>query len=457
MLHVYNTLSRQKEEFKPINENKVGMYVCGITVYDRCHMGHARTYVCFDIIARYLRFLGYDVNYVRNITDIDDKIINRAQKNQESVSCLTSRNITKMHDDFAALGMLPVDQEPRATQYISEMIDMIQTLFDKGIAYLGETGDVYFSVSKFEKYGRLSHQDLDALQIGERVERQQAKTSGLDFVLWKPAKPGEPSWSSPWGDGRPGWHIECSAMSKSCLGSYFDIHGGGSDLTFPHHENEVAQSEAANGSNYVKYWLHTGMVQVNAEKMSKSLGNFFTVADILEKHSAETVRYFLMSSHYRSQLQYTDENLEQADQAIERLYAALRQAASLQGNVLQSFVDDFKAAMDDDFNTPKALAVLFDLAKQINTHREQSADFAQTLKYLGGILGILQQDPEQYFQGQEASNDFDVELIESLIKERGDAKAQKDWSRADAIRAQLDAMGVHVEDCRSGTKWRRKS
>lgn len=457
MLHIYNTLTRQKEIFKPLVAGKVDMYVCGITVYDLCHMGHARTYLSFDLMVRFMRHIGYQVNYVRNITDVDDKIIQRAIDNNESCENLTSRTIEMMHQDFAAIGLLPADIEPRVTTHMAEIIEVIQRLVDKQHAYVSSSGDVLFNVGSFEQYGKLSRQDLEQLQSGSRVEVTQDKQSPLDFVLWKSAKAGEPSWSSPWGDGRPGWHIECSAMNHKHLGAHFDIHGGGSDLIFPHHENEVAQSCCAFDTPYVNYWIHTGMVQVNEEKMSKSLGNFFTLRDVLKQHDAETVRYFLMTAHYRSQLNYSEDNLKQARASLERLYTALRgiepdRQHAKQENVYQ---ERFDAAMNDDFNSPEAISVLFELAREINIARledpQQAQKLAGIMAYLGGVMGLLQQDPEHYFQGK----DLDVAAIEQLIADRKQARADKDWAAADVARDALTAMGIVLEDGPQGTTWRK--
>lgn len=469
MLHLYNSLSRQKEVFKPLEANKVGMYVCGITVYDYCHMGHARTYVAFDVIVRYLRFAGYGVNYVRNITDIDDKIIKRAQERGVSIDTVTNANIAAMHEDFEQLNLLPADVEPKATDSISEIIAMVAELIAKDAAYVGENGDVYYAVDKFDGYGKLSVTDLEQLQAGERVEVDGNKKNHFDFVLWKAAKPGEPAWESPWGPGRPGWHIECSAMAKKCLGEHFDIHGGGSDLQFPHHENEIAQSEAANGCQFVNYWMHTGMVQVDNEKMSKSLGNFFTIRDVLKNYKAEELRYFLLSGHYRSQLQYTDENINQAACALERLYNALREievseevlAKALDQAPVAEYVTAFKSAMDDDFNTPKALAVLFEVAKAINLAKKEGKPnddesvvlLAATLKVLGGVLGVLQQAPDAFLKCTDAALDEDA--INALIAQRDQARKDKDWALADKIRDQLQSMNIILEDgAGQGTRWR---
>jgi cysteinyl-tRNA synthetase len=464
MLKVFNTLTRQKEAFKPITPGEVKLYVCGVTIYDYCHIGHARTYVAFDVVVRYLRERGYNVKYVRNITDVDDKIIRRAAENNEAITDVTERFTQAMHDDFDALNLLRPDVEPTVTGHMGDIIAMIETLIANGNAYIAKDGDVLFDVSTFDNYGKLSRQNLEQLQAGARVEVTDNKQDPLDFVLWKQAKAGEPSWPSPWGDGRPGWHIECSAMNKRHLGDNFDIHGGGSDLIFPHHENEVAQSCCANQSNYVNYWMHSGMVQVDEVKMSKSLGNFFTIRDVLAQYDAETVRYFLLSSHYRSQLNYSKENLDQARAGLERLYTALRDAPMGDDNSerntaqTESFVSRFNTAMDDDFNVPEAMSVLFELAREVNravaSEPEKAAAFAAELKHLGSVLGFLQQAPEQYLQGG-AGDDEDVAKIEALITERNDARAAKDWARADAARDALKAMNIELEDSATGTKWRR--
>ncbi|MFT6897789.1 MAG: cysteinyl-tRNA synthetase [Paraglaciecola sp.] len=459
MLHIYNTLTRQKELFTPLHASKVGLYVCGITVYDLCHMGHARTYLSFDLMVRYLRHLGYEVNYVRNITDIDDKIIQRAQANNETYEQLTARTIAMMHEDFAAINLLEPDIEPRVTTHIGEIIEVIARLIDKGNAYQAKSGDVLFDVSSFEAYGKLSKQDLEQLNLGSRVEVADDKDDPMDFVLWKSAKPGEPSWASPWGQGRPGWHIECSAMNYKHLGAHFDIHGGGSDLIFPHHENEVAQSCCAFDTPYVNYWVHTGMVQVDQEKMSKSLGNFFTLRDVLKEHDPETLRYFLMSAHYRSQLSYSGDNIKQARGALERLYTALRDVEPDRDvDMSQSdYQGRFNLAMNDDFNTPEAFAVLFDVARELNKSKgepDKAAKLAGILVNLGDILGILQSQPNDYLQG-EGQNDGDNGEIEGLIKARNDARAAKDWTAADAARDALNDLNIVLEDGPSGTTWRR--
>jgi cysteinyl-tRNA synthetase len=458
MLQIYNTLSRQKETFVPMQPGKVGLYVCGITIYDFCHVGHARTYVAFDVINRYLRFSGYDVTYVRNITDVDDKIIRRANENGESCDALTARYTEAMHADFNALSLLPADIEPRVTTHMAEIIELIQTLLAKKHAYVAVDGDVLFDVSTYENYGQLSQQNLDMLQAGARVEVDQTKDDPLDFVLWKMAKPGEPSWESPWGAGRPGWHIECSAMSAKHLGAHFDIHGGGSDLQFPHHENEIAQSCCAHDTPYVNTWIHTGMVQIDKEKMSKSLGNFFTVKDVLAEYNRESVRYFLISSQYRSQLNYSAENLQQAHAALGRLYTALRGVTPAAAVALDSvYVAQFKQAMDDDFNTALALPVLFELAREINKEKElnpaKASELAAVLVKLGEVLGILQGDAETFLQA--GGSDDDVVEIEALIAKRNQARLNKDWAAADEARAALTAKGIVVEDKNGVTSWRR--
>lgn len=454
---LFNTLTRKKESFEPIQPGHVGMYVCGVTTYDYCHIGHARTYVAFDIVVRYLRKLGYNVSYVRNITDLDDKIIKRAAENGEDFHALTSRFIDAMHEDFDALNLLRPDIEPKVTEHMDEILKMIQDLIDSGNAYKTNSGDVLFDVSTFNEYGKLSRQDLEQLQSGARVDVDEEKDDPLDFVLWKAAKAGEPAWSSPWGEGRPGWHIECSAMNKKHLGTTFDIHGGGSDLAFPHHENEIAQSCCANHSDYVKYWMHSGMVQVDDEKMSKSLGNFFTIREVLKAYDAETVRYFLLSSHYRSQLNYTEENLNQAHSALERLYTALRdiEPKTASEELRNAYWEQFQNAMDDDFNAPEAMSVLFDIARDINRHRdsdsEKTTQLAYILKEFAEVMGLLQRDPNQFLQG----DDDDVAKIEALIAKRNNARAEKNWAVADEVRDELTAMGIELEDGPEGTRWRR--
>ncbi|WP_312227429.1 cysteine--tRNA ligase [Pseudescherichia sp.] len=463
MLKIFNTLTRQKEEFKPIHAGKVGMYVCGITVYDLCHIGHGRTFVSFDVVARYLRFLGYELKYVRNITDIDDKIIKRANENGESFVALVDRMIGEMHADFDALNILRPDSEPRATHHIHEIIEITERLIARGHAYVADNGDVMFSVPTDPNYGKLSRQDLEQLQAGARVEVAEIKRNPMDFVLWKMSKPGEPSWPSPWGEGRPGWHIECSAMNCKQLGHHFDIHGGGSDLMFPHHENEIAQSTCAHDGEYVNYWMHSGMVMVDREKMSKSLGNFFTVRDVLKYYDAETIRYFLMSGHYRSQLNYSEENLKQARSALERLYTALRGTSNSDVEFIRGeyYEDRFKEAMDDDFNTPEAYSALFDLAKEVNhakqtNNLEEANAAATTLRKLAKVLGLLEQEPETFLQSGAQANAGEVVEIEALIQQRLDARKAKDWAAADAARDRLNEMGIVLEDGPQGTTWRRK-
>ena len=459
MLQIFNTLSRKKEIFKPITEGKVGLYVCGITIYDRCHIGHARTYVAFDIIARYLKYSGYELTHVRNITDVDDKIIKRALENNESCESLTMRMTAQMYQDFDDLNIMRPDIAPTVTGHMPEIINLVSTLIEKGHAYVASNGDVMFEVSTYEDYGKLSMQNLDMLQAGSRVDVDEAKRSPLDFVLWKMAKPDEPSWDSPWGKGRPGWHIECSAMNQKHLGKHFDIHGGGSDLQFPHHENEIAQSCCANNTPYVNYWMHGGMVQINKEKMSKSLNNFFTLRSVLDEYDAETVRFFLTSSHYRSQLNYSQDNLTQARSSLERLYTALRDVTpvkvELAGN---EYVNRFEKAMDDDFNCPEAMPVIFELSKEINRIKDQDANKAGELAYilieLGKVLGIAQSSPEEFFKGSVA-NDSEAEEIEALIKQRNDARANKDWALADEARDKLKAMNVILEDSAGKTTWRK--
>ncbi|MDG6771147.1 cysteine--tRNA ligase [Glaesserella parasuis] len=458
MLKIYNTLKREKEEFKPIHPDHVGMYVCGVTVYDLCHFGHGRTFVSFDVIARYLRYLGYNLRYVRNITDVDDKIIKRSLENNETCDQLVDRMIIEMHKDFDALNILRPDVEPRATQHIPEIIAIVEKLLAKGHAYVAEDGDVMFNVESFQKYGALSRQNLEQLQAGARVEIKSVKRNPMDFVLWKMSKENEPSWDSPWGKGRPGWHIECSAMNSKELGNHFDIHGGGSDLMFPHHENEIAQSCCSHGDDYVNYWLHTGMLTINEEKMSKSLNNFFTIRDILNKYDCESVRYFFLTAQYRSLLDYSEENIGLARKALERLYTALRGCDwNIELAENDQYVTAFKEAMDDDFNTPGALAVLFELAREINKlkaeNQEEANKLAARMKQLAGVLGLLELDPETFLQG-DANND-EVAEIEALIKRRNEARASKNWAVADEARNKLTAMGIVLEDGANGTTWRR--
>ncbi|MDI1292401.1 MAG: cysteine--tRNA ligase [Methylobacter sp.] len=473
MLKIYNTLTRKKELFQPRVAGKVGLYVCGMTVYDYCHIGHARVMVVFDTVARYFRHQGYELTYVRNITDIDDKIIQRAIENGEDYGTLTERFIDAMHEDERALAVLPPDLEPRATQSIDAIIAMIKTLVAKDLAYVGSNGDVFYAVNQFKGYGQLSGKNLDDLQAGERVGVDMAKRNPMDFVLWKMAKANEPAWESPWGLGRPGWHIECSAMSTCCLGNHFDIHGGGMDLQFPHHENEIAQSEGATGEKFVNVWMHNGFVRVDDEKMSKSLGNFFTVREVLQRYRPEAIRFFILSSHYRSPLNYSDEQLNDAEAALTRLYRALNEVKSVFNETVdESYITRFKQAMDDDFNTRVALSVLFGLAKELNKIKEadphKACALAATLKYLGGLLGILQNDPESHLKTgivSQSTSEFTKWLIhddeqfkkdiEKQIEERRNAKKAKDWARADWIRNSLKDSGVILEDAPDGTtSWR---
>ena len=462
MLQIFNTLSKTKEPFHPINSEHVGIYVCGMTVYDFCHMGHARVLVMFDIITRHLRRQFPKVTYVRNITDIDDKIIKRAIENGESIDQLTNRFIEAMHEDEKALGILPPDIEPRATESMNEIFYMIETLVEKGIAYQGKSGDVYYSVRKFPNYGKLSGKNLDDLEAGARVDVEDDKDDPLDFVLWKMAKPEEPSWESPWGDGRPGWHIECSAMSSNHLGNHFDIHGGGMDLSFPHHENEIAQSEGAHDCKFVNTWMHVGFVNVNEEKMSKSLGNFFTIREVLESYDGETLRYFILSSHYRSPLNFSDANLDNAKNAITKLYTSIRGLKSSTASTDEisqrlDYEQRFDAALDDDFNTPIAISILFEISKQINLEKEKDVDFASALSgllvRLGGYLGILQNNPEDFLKHGVQLSD---EEIDQKIKDRNLARSEKDFALSDQIRDELEAHGIILEDSAEGTLWRRK-
>jgi cysteinyl-tRNA synthetase len=464
MLKLHNSLTREKEAFVPIEPGRVRMYVCGMTVYDYCHLGHARVLVVFDMITRWLRASGYQVTYVRNITDIDDKIIKRANDNGEPFTALTQRFIDAMHADSVALGVLPPDHEPRATEYVERMLAMIQALIERGHAYAAESegkpGDVYYAVRSFPAYGRLSGKSLDELRAGERVEVDTNKQDPMDFVLWKAAKPGEPAWPSPWGPGRPGWHIECSAMGSDLLGPHFDIHGGGQDLQFPHHENEIAQSEGAHHCKFVNYWLHNGFVRVDDEKMSKSLGNFFTIREVLEKYDAEVVRFFILRAHYRSPLNYSDQHLDDARAALTRLYTALRglDVPEVEIDWSEGSAARFKAAMDDDFNTPEAMAVLFDLANELNKSRD--ARLAGQLKGLAGVLGLLQRRPEDFLQAggaveQAGAGGYPPSRVEALIQERLAARKAKDFKRADAIREELKVAGIVLEDTPQGTLWRR--
>jgi len=451
MLKIYNSLARSKQKFTPITPNKVRMYVCGMTVYDYCHLGHARVMVVFDMVARWLRASDYDVTYVRNITDVDDKIIQRANENGESIDELTQRFIDAMDEDSEQLGVLRPTSEPRATTHIDAMIDMISQLIEKGHAYQAENGDVFYAVRSFDGYGKLSGKSLEDLRAGERVGVDSFKNDPLDFVLWKSVKPNEPNWDSPWGPGRPGWHIECSAMSAKHLGAHFDIHGGGQDLQFPHHENEIAQSEATHSCQMANTWMHNGFVRVDDEKMSKSLGNFFTIRTVLEKYDAEVVRFFILRAHYRSPLNYSDQHLDDAKASLTRLYTALRgqavEAAAVDWDTPQA--QRFKVAMDDDFNTPEAMAVLFDLANDVN--KTQDAAAAGLLKSLGAVVGLLQREADDFLQG-DATGELDVE---ALIEARIQAKKDKDYAEADRIRAELSDAGIVLEDTPEGTTWRK--
>ncbi len=466
MLRIHNSLSGKKEVFKPILSPKVKIYVCGMTVYDYCHIGHARVLVVFDIVTRYLRWRDYDVTYVRNVTDVDDKIIARATENGEDMRVLTTRFIKAMHEDAEALGVLPPDQEPLATDYMDDIIRMVSTLIDKGFAYSAPNSDVYYHVRKFDAYGKLARETLDDQRAGARVDINSNKKDPLDFVLWKAAKEGEPAWDSPWGRGRPGWHIECSAMSTCCLGNHFDIHGGGMDLKFPHHENEIAQSEGATGEPFVNVWMHNGFVQIDDEKMSKSLGNFFTVREVLKQYRPEVIRYFIISSHYRSPLNYATENLELATGALERFYLALRDvdlsASSSLAEQDAHFSSRFIEAMNDDFNTPEALSVLFDLVRELNRakivgDKNKQQSLAIMLRQLAEPLGILQGEPDAFLKGERRSGDgalSDAD-IDELVTQRNIARNTRNWAESDRIRDQLTEMGITLEDNASGTRWRK--
>jgi cysteinyl-tRNA synthetase len=464
MLQIHNNLTRRKESFTPIDPHNVRLYVCGMTVYDYCHLGHARVLVAFDVVYRYLRevFGEAHVTYVRNITDIDDNIIKRANERGENIGTLTDRFIAEMTRDADALGVLRPDGEPRATRHMDDIIGMIQTLVDKGYAYQADNGDVYYSVSRFKHYGELSGKQLDDLRVGARVEVDVAKQDPLDFVLWKAAKPDEPRWGSPWGSGRPGWHIECSAMSVCCLGKHFDIHGGGLDLQFPHHENEIAQSEAATGEKFVNVWMHNGFVRIDGEKMSKSLGNFFTIREVLQQYDPEVVRYFILNSHYRSPLNYADQHLDAARAALTTLYTALRGIEPAEPDTETGYEKRFIAAMDDDFNTSEAIAVLFELAREINRSREtdsvQAIGLAGVLKRLGGILGLLKREPDAFLQGgkDDTVDGLSNAEIKVLIAQRTEARTNQDWAESDRIRDELAAQGVVLEDGVQGTGWRRE-
>ena len=459
-MKIHNSLTGEKQEFKPIEPGKVRIYVCGMTVYDFCHLGHARVMVVFDMVVQYMRSLGLDVNYVRNITDIDDKIIKRANENGEDISQLTARFISAMNEDAAALGVKLPDAEPRATEYIAQIISMIGRLIENKYAYAAENGDVFYDVSAFSGYGKLSGKKIEELRAGERVKVQEAKDDPLDFVLWKASKPNEPSWGSPWGPGRPGWHIECSAMSTHCLGEHFDIHGGGQDLQFPHHENEIAQSEGANGKTFVNLWMHNGFVRVDDEKMSKSLNNFFTVRKVLEKYKPEEIRFFILASHYRSPLNYALANLGEARSALKGLYTSLR-GLNTNDYVDEDYLTRFNEVMDDDFNTPKAIALLHELAHDANRIKENDSvrtqELASTLKMLAGVLGLLQDSPEEFLKrgaGSDKSGLSDDE-IKSMLEQRKQARNDKDFAEADRIRDLLTSQGIILEDSASGTIWQR--
>ena len=505
MLHIHDTLTRRKEPFRPLVPGRVGMYVCGMTVYDYCHLGHARMLLVFDVVARYLRHLGFRLTYVRNVTDVDDKIIARARENGEPIEAVTERFIAAMHEDCAALGIQPPDREPRATQYVERMVALISDLVDKGFAYVGEGGDVFFEVARFPEYGKLSGNRVAALRAGARVEVDETKAEAVDFVLWKAAKPGEPSWPSPWGPGRPGWHIECSAMSMANLGERFDIHGGGRDLVFPHHECEIAQSEASTGKPFANVWMHNGFVRIDGDKMSKSLGNFFTIRDILARHPGEAVRYYLLTSHYRSPLNHSAARLGEAEQSLRRLYGALRglpaapeaapaaRSPALAGSPVGEVEGRFRAAMDDDFNTPEALAALHELASEVNRCRSRgpgrerdrraAAESAAALRRAGSVLGLLEADPDAVFQAPrsgvartgapgpseglddrsastppELPPELPADEVERRIADRAAARRARDFAEADRIRAELAEARVMLEDGPGGaTTWRRSA
>lgn len=458
MLKIYDSIQKEKREFKPIKEGHISIYVCGNTVYDYCHIGHARSMTVFDTITRYLRSRGHQVTYIRNITDIDDKIIKRAQENNEPWDALTERFIKAQGEDEVSLNILSPDQEPRATHHIAEIIALIQQILERKHGYVADNGDVYFDVRSLESYGQLSNRNVDELQSGARIQVGDAKRDALDFVLWKKAKLGEPSWDSPWGEGRPGWHIECSAMSTTALGQPFDIHGGGLDLKFPHHENEIAQSEAVCDEKFANYWMHVGLLQISGEKMSKSLGNFLTIRDALDKYHPETIRYFMVSSHYRSPVNAAEKHFAQIHQSLERLYRSLDGLALSDVSGSEEFEQRFNDAMDDDFNTPEALAVLFDMSHLINKLREEdklteASGVATALKKLGSILGILQLDPAKFIKGD--ASDVDTAKVDALIAERQEARANKDWDKADQIRAQLTEMQIIVDDTKGSSSWRK--
>ncbi len=450
----YNSLTNQKEDFKPINPGEVGMYVCGMTVYDNCHLGHARAMMAFDILFRYLQYQGFEVNFTRNITDIDDKIIERAINNQESIDDLTDRTIQSMHEDFLKLGLALPTNEPRATDHIEGMIKMIKELIDKDHAYQSDNGDVFFAVRTFKDYGKLSNKNIDDLNPGARIEEDDSKRDPLDFVLWKSSKPNEPSWNSPWGSGRPGWHIECSVMSLENLGKHFDIHGGGPDLLFPHHENEIAQSECASGCKFANYWIHSGLLKINGEKMSKSLGNFAMLKDLFNSYHPEVIRYYLISSHYRSSLNFDNESLDQARASLSRIYQALSKASEKSNYLHNESVEEFNNAMNDDLNTPEALSVLFKLVKLINgtSNKKDQAKYKHTINELSSTLGLLNENPETFFQyGTNLSDDE----INEKIKTRNKARKSKDFQLADKIRDDLAAQGILLDDSSDGTTWKK--
>ena len=450
----YNSLTNQKEDFVPIREGEVGVYVCGMTVYDNCHLGHARAMMAFDILARYLRYQNYKVNFIRNITDIDDKIIERANENKETIDALTDRTIASMQEDFSKLGLEIPTNEPRATDHIEGMIAMISTLIDKGHAYHSEGGDVFFAVRTFPEYGKLSNKNIDDLNPGSRIEEDDSKNDPLDFVLWKSAKPNEPSWDSPWGLGRPGWHIECSVMSLENLGKHFDIHGGGPDLLFPHHENEIAQSECASDHKFANYWMHSGLLKINGEKMSKSLGNFAMLKDLFASYHPEVIRYYLISSHYRSSLNFDNESLDQARSALTRLYQAISVASSQESDLHDKSVSEFIKSMNDDLNTPEALSTLFGLAKLINSSQDtqDQSMYASTMRELGKVLGLLNDSSEAFLQYGAKLTD---EEIGKKIDERNKARDNKDFQKADQIRDELAAQGILLDDSSDGTSWKK--
>ena len=450
----YNSLTNQKEDFVSINEGEVGMYVCGMTVYDNCHLGHARAMMAFDILARYLRYQNYKVNFVRNITDIDDKIIERANENNETIDALTDRTIASMHEDFSKLGLELPTNEPRATDHIEGMIKMINELIDKGHAYHSESGDVFFAVRTFPEYGKLSNKNIDDLNPGARIKEDDSKKDPLDFVLWKSAKPNEPSWDSPWGLGRPGWHIECSVMSLENLGEHFDIHGGGPDLLFPHHENEIAQSECASDHKFANYWMHSGLLKINGEKMSKSLGNFAMLKDLYDSYHPEVIRYYLISSHYRSSLNFDNESLDQARSALTRLYQALLLAPSEETDLHDESISEFIKSMNDDLNTPEALSTLFGLAKLINNSQnvQEQSMYSSTMKELGQVLGLLHENSDAFLQyGASLSDDE----IEAQIQQRNEARKANDFQKADQIRDDLAEQGILLDDSTEGTTWKK--